>query len=426
MLPGLTGCVGDNYDCPSDGPDPSVRPAGVSMRFDIATNGGRSSRAADISGEQPGSVPEDYIDLKSLEFLLFDSDQKFLRFLNPVVTAEAASGQYTAVATFEEPYFENAPDGTDITFYIMALANGSSMGASWAGADRGTTTIAALCGASQNTVLTAKPVPSNLMYANLFDDSQKFPMAGLQNFTLAVADLKASTEDAPADLSAGASGRTLNMLRALAKIEVIDKANYIGDYDDAVVGSAPCRIDKAEIVGFFSRGNMVPSYDQWMRGDVSLPETQQVVAPSVPANCPYTNPPAFSSNNDDIAAGISGDMTIDMVPDEVAQNLRADKAPVWSAYIYEFSNPAAGVTITQNPYVRITTQGDNAVTGSSQVLPFRLGEYNAGKFETELNQILRNHIYRYEITGINTDGTLTANWTVCAMTPADVTIPDFN
>ncbi len=421
----FAGCVSDNYDCPPDEPDPVVKPGGVSIRFDVISNQDKRSRAADIEGDMPGSAPEDYIDISSMQFLLFDSEERFLQFLRPVVTADGASGEYTALATFEEPYFE-AADGTSLTFFIMALANGNSMGAPWAGAERGATTVEQLCNASQNTLLTAKPLPSSLMSAPYIDIAQKFPMAGLQHFTVSVSELKASTEESPVDLSAGAQGRTLNMLRALAKIEVIDKANYIGKYDEAVVGSDPSRIDKAEIVGFFNSGNQLPLYSQWMRGDVTRPETQQVVAPSVPRNCGYLNPPAFSSDNGLITGSITNEMTIEMIPDGDAQNARTDdNAPVWSVYVYEFSNPAAGITVTQNPYIRITTQGDGT-DGSSMVLPFRMGTYDSGVYKEPLNEILRNHIYRYVITKINTDGSLEANWTVCAMSEVGVTIPDFN
>lgn len=421
----FAGCVSDNYDCPPDEPDPVVKPGGVSIRFDVISNQDKRSRAADIEGDMPGSAPEDYIDISSMQFLLFDSNERFLQFLRPVVTADGASGEYTALATFEEPYFEQAADGTSLTFFIMALANGNSMGAPWAGAERGATTVEQLCNARQNTLLTARPVPSSLMSAPYIDIAQKFPMAGLQHFTVSVSELKASTEESPVDLSAGAQGRTLNMLRALAKIEVIDKANYIGTYDENVVGNDPCRIDKAEVVGFFNRGNQLPLYTQWMRGDVTLPETQQVIAPSVPLNCGYLNPPAFSSDNDQIAGSITQEMTIDMAYDSDAQNVRQYKEPVWSAYVYEFSNPAAGITVTQNPYIRITTAGDGT-TGSSLVLPFRMGTYSEGAYQAPLNEILRNHIYRYEITKINTDGSLTANWTVCPMTGVNIIIPPFN
>ena len=76
-------------------------------------------------------------------------------------------------------------------------------------------------------------------------------------------------------------------------------------------------------------------------------------------------------------------MTIDMAYDSDAQNAREYKEPVWSAYVYEFSNPAEGITVTQNPYIRITTKGDG--TTESLVLPFRMGTYSEGAYQAPLN-----------------------------------------
>lgn len=418
----LTGCVYDDGACP-DVPEPGRHDSDVSISFKVATNRDMRTRAADLDGDQQGSQPEDYIDVGNMQFLLFDSDQKFLRFLTPTVTMDR-TGEYTVMDSFEEPYFENAADGSSVGFYIMSLANGYSMGAVWAGATRGVTSISDLCGVTQNTVLTAKPVPSLLMNANQdIEGVQRFPMSGLQNFTVAVSDLKASTREAPVDLSAGVSGRTLYMLRALAKIEIIDKANYTGGFTEAVANDA-VRIEKAELDGFFSRGCQLPAYSQWMRGDVTLPETQQVIAPSVPRTCTYLNPPAFSENNDEIGA-VPDNVRIDFVPDEYAQSLRADKAPVFSGYVYEYADPSDGIAITQPPYIRVTTKGDGS-DGSSLILPFRLGVYEDGKYKEKCTQLLRNHIYRYEITSVNTTSRIVVNWTVCDMDkPADITIPPF-
>lgn len=417
----LTGCVYDDGVCP-DVPEPGQREPDVCISFKVVTNRDMRTRAADLDGDQQGSAPEDYIDVRNMQFLLFDSDQKFLRFLNPTVT-EGQNGEYTVTDSFEDPYFETSA-GSDIMFYIMSLANGYSMGGVWAGATRGVTSVSDLCGASQNTVLTAKPDPSMLMIANQDSEVvQRFPMAGLQHFTVAVTDLKASTKDAPVDLSAGTSGRTLHMLRALAKIEIIDKANYTGGYTETVANEA-VRIDKVELDGFFSRGSQLPAYSQWMRGDVTLPETQQVIAPSIPRTCSYMNPPAFNESNDLIGA-VPGNVVIEFVRDDYAQSLRADKAPVFSGYVYEYADPSDGITITQPPYIRVTTRGDGS-DGSSLVLPFRLGEYENGVYKEKCAQLLRNHIYRYEVTRVNTSGQLTVNWTVCDMDkPDDIIIPPF-
>lgn len=419
----LVSCVGDSNKLCPDEPDPDVRPVGVSIRFDISSGQSSLSRAADIEAEKPGTSAEDYIDTGKMQFLLFDDEQRFLQNLTPEVAAEKESGQYSALVTFKEPYIEQATSG-NVTFYIMALANGSYMGGSWAGAIREKTTIADLCAARQNTVLTVKPNFFYLTNSGL-RDSQRFPMAGLQHFTVSVEALKASTYEKPVDLSAGTGGRTLNMLRALAKIEVIDKVNYEGDYIEEQYENDPRRIDKAELVGYTASGNQLPLYSQWAR-NVERPETQQVVAPSIPSGAGYIEPPVFSADNDDLVNFVNRSMLTDMYYDYDATMARADKAPVNSVYIYEFSNSSTESVTVQSPFVRITTLGDPNSPGSSVVLPFRLGEYEDGKCVRELNEILRNHIYRYEVTQINIDGTYSLNWEVVPMSTVDITIPPFN
>lgn len=392
LIPSLTGCIGENSVCPGD-IDAGDSKGGVNIKFAIASNHGSRSRAADLDGTQQGTPPEDYIDVSDMQFMLFDSEQRFLRFLNPIVS-EQTDG-YIATASFEEPTFTAATAG-DIQFYILALANGKSMGSTWVGAERGSTTIADVCASAQNSTLTASPVAWQLLGEGSPAARQRFPMAGLQNFTVAVSALKASTEAAPVDLSAGSAGRVLNMLRALAKIEVIDKVNYVGTYDESLAG-LPIRLDKVEINGYFTRGNQIPLYSQWSR-NVTLPETQQVVSPSIPRSCSYVNPPFFDPNRVD---GAFDGTILDFEYDSRATAARSDKAPVFSAYVYEFCNPSEGIVITQPPYIRITTKGDGS-SGSSRILSFRLGKYTAGVSDGDyLPEILRNHIYRYEVQGIN-------------------------
>lgn len=71
------------------------------------------------------------------------------------------------------------------------------------------------------------------------------------------------------------------------------------------------------------------------------------------------------------------------------------------------------------PYIRVTI--------GTNVLPMRLATYKDGVAETELPYMLRNHIYRFEITKIHLGSELTVNWTVCDMDDGGVIkIPGFN
>ena len=89
------------------------------------------------------------------------------------------------------------------------------------------------------------------------------------------------------------------------------------------------------------------------------------------------------------------------------------------------------VPATQQPYFRVTIRGhseNGVVVVEPMVLPVRMAKYINGTATSADNfpQLLRNHIYRFEISGIGSG--LTVNWTVCGMdTPEDpIVIPPFN
>lgn len=52
--------------------------------------------------------------------------------------------------------------------------------------------------------------------------------------------------------------------------------------------------------------------------------------------------------------------------------------------------------------------------------PFLMASYVAGVAQAHTTQLLRNYIYRFEISGVNQDFTL--NWTVCPMDEASTSI----
>ena len=63
------------------------------------------------------------------------------------------------------------------------------------------------------------------------------------------------------------------------------------------------------------------------------------------------------------------------------------------------------------------------------VYRMRLAEYNDGTATTDLDMLLRNHIYRFEITGITPESKeekLIIDWTLCDMDDVSVIIPPFN
>ena len=167
----------------------------------------------------------------------------------------------------------------------------------------------------------------------------------------------------------------------------------------------------------------MPSFGQWRdKNDVPYPETQQVDNPTVPASATYALPPAITTDN---LAGLNlatASYARQFVLDQVATEAREDKCPVYSLYLYEYTlMPVAQVPLDQQPYFVVSTKGDEQ--NQSRTFALKMANYINGEAGANLSQLLRNHIYRFEIAGINQD--LTVNWTVCEMDEASADI-EFN
>lgn len=399
---GLTSCISDNGVCPDspDGNDPAT-PMEVNLRFTLSTTP-RDTRASsanhDKETEQAGTSAENFIDLDQLQMMLFDGQQRFLQNLHPVGTpVKNNDGSYDVVVNIKDKYFMDNIKSPGIPFYILALANGPSMGSPWLNAFREETTIEDLCRQMQSTTMTVKPDTYKLLKAGEPDPTftpQYIPMSGIQYYSVPGNDLAGSTEDNPYVLT-----QDLNLLRAMAKIEIIDKINYTGRFTDALAES-PDRIDKVSIAGHVDMGNLLPLYDQWKGTGITM-ATQQLTAPCLPADAGYVNPPLFDKDYNKIVGSISDNMLLNF---ERTAPRAEDNAPVFTCYVYEFQNPATGtsINVTQPPYFNISVKGKQTGGGGSQVYPLRLALYTDGEATDNdyLTELVRNHIYRYEITGI--------------------------
>ncbi|WP_304961400.1 hypothetical protein [uncultured Duncaniella sp.] len=420
--PLFCGCIGDDSLCTEEDGAGTVADGNVNLSFTIVTRHAPSGRAADISGGLVGSSVENFINISDIQFLLFDADRKFLQNFYPDVKLADGNtdySEYVATVSIDEPYFDENIDG-NVNFYIMALANGKSLGMSFPGAFPGVTTISDLCSAAGSPLLT-----EGISTSGIFDPQNGvgIPMSGLQYFSVAGKSLKESTPHNPYNLSTPGGGRDINMLRAVAKIEVIDRINIpVGeDYDADIYGESPDRITGVSLLGTFSSGSMFPAMDQWDRGDAF--ETQQVIAPTVPKNASWLNPPVFPDRGNINLDGY-GDVLRGFAYDEYATGQRADKCRVYSAYVYEYSR--AGIGTGHPPYLHVTVKGSsdkNDANYGPQVLPMRLTQ-TEGQVVTDLDALMRNHIYRYEITAISQG--LEITWTLCPMDEVTIDIPPFN
>lgn len=378
----LTGCVNDDSDCPSGGSDAKA----LGLHFVVVTrNSDALSRADEDCEEGPqGSAAENFINTSDCQFLLFDADGKLLRPLFPEISVEdnTTYTSYSITTLINEPYFDNAVKNgdADVTFYIMVIANAHSQGitSQYLTYNPGTTTADNIF--AQLATFT-QPMLPDAAWSPVIASKQFMPMAGMQKFTVTTAALKKSTYEDPVDLSPEGGNSDINMLRAVAKIEVIDKINAARD----------TRISGAALNGFFTTGTVLPSADQWP-GYV----TADVTLPTLPADAVYDT-----------------DTPLLFVKDDYALSLRTDGAhSVYSAYITEYSYETAN---QQEPMVTVSLQPDDK-DKMPYKRPFYLAKYNQGsQYADPVTELLRNHIYRYEVTDLSVDNTLELLYTVCPM-----------
>lgn len=408
----VAGCVNDYDDCPvpGDGIDP------IKLRFTIVTrtsagSGTRQTRAADISGDQIGTTSENYLNLAGhdIRFLLFDGKQKLLRDFTPDANTNLAASDggryvaYTVEASIVEPYFANVATA-DTDFYIMVLANGRTHQMTALGLAPGETTIKDVSGqlitfvqktyviVDTETGMRGGWMPSPPGVA----DGEYIPMAGLQHFTLKQGAFDRKGPEGFVELSPENGSKNINMLRALAKIEVIDKIGINGNFADAP--SKRMRVEKAELFGRCANGTVLPAYGQWNRNGVL--ETQQVDAPTMSYPMQYL-PPTADMYVPNWAS------LIEFYEDKDAQKAREDGCPVFSTYVTEYSRDDINGKLP--PYIRVTI--DDPYTSEDKESAFyriELASYSdKGEADKLLSALLRNHIYRYEITRVNAQSSRT-------------------
>lgn len=407
----VAGCSNDRDDCPQ--PDHDTDP--VKLRFTIVTrpssgSGTGQTRATDITDEQLGIDSENYLNLAGgdIRFLLFDGEQKLLRDFTPDAHTTLDTGgnnnyvSYTVHATITEPYFANVATG-DTDFYIMVIANGRPHQMTALGLTPGTTTIEDVSGQLitfvQKTYIIVDTETGRRGGWTLSEpgiaNGEYIPMAGLQHFTLLQGAFDRNGLEGFVDLSSGDGSKNINMLRAFAKIEVIDKIGITGHFDDAP--KERFFVEKAELFGRCATGTVLPAYTQWYRNGVL--ETRQVDAPTMASPMQYIHP----TNDID---GPNWNSLIEFYQDEDAKAARKDGCPVFSVYVTEYSREAIDAIVSAEtiypPYIRVTVnEPGKDKDDASKFYRIELASYTDGDAGEELPALLRNHIYRYVITSIS-------------------------
>lgn len=408
------------------------------IRFRICTRNIESSRAADTDGNEEGSAAENIINLNDIRYYIFDKNGNFLIDLTPGIDKERSMAitkdysLYEVVAKINHDktdYFKNNRNGT-VDFYLMAIANysrDSGYGDVTLPVFTSGNAINEMFDSPYTPVIDHLPETGKLMKAAAESDPDKrscMPMSGLQRFTLSGTWFETQASEVPVDISY-ITGKDLNMLRAAAKIEIIDRINMKPEviYDEATDGKR-IRIRGASFNGVMKKARLIPMKNQWQRN--STFETQQVENPSV-AGSGYMLPPALAADGSISHGSINpiDPYSLSFVYDEVETMKRADRCPVYSCYVWEYLK-SNQIPEDQLPYLSVTVSNPDAVAADATVQDVIIPAtttYNmrlltdmtpTAKDPTPQESILRNHIYRYEISGAG--ATMTIKWTVCPMT----------
>ncbi|MDE6512095.1 MAG: hypothetical protein K2L00_08420, partial [Muribaculaceae bacterium] len=407
-----TGCINDSSPCPALNDDEEQ----ITMEFTVVTRdlAGHGTRALNLAGidRQEGTMAENYLDLDNTTFLLFDESKTlikvFVPYVDPVENTEYA--KYSVRAFMSPQEFHTLTDGkTEVTFSIAVVGNFSRLNprnAAYHIGQKLDEIFSQTAGATfampvrnNNNVQYWIPSIYGIPYTDAFGVTignmtpAYIPMAGIQTYKVDVADLQNSTVSHPLNLSADENGSgDINMLRALAKIEVVDRIDAVGTGTATTQPDPDSRtwIEKVELVGHSDRGSLFPTFNQWNFN--SNVETQYVGSPSIPEPLSYTGA-------EDTGA------LVNFFADAAATQERADKRRVFSCYLTEY-NPT-GIAENQRMYMRITAQpptpnGTDPSDENSTFYRINLAPYVNGVSQGAM-PILRNNIYRYEISGLQGD-----------------------
>lgn len=436
----VCGCIEDANLCPPETGDDKEK--GITVEFSLVTKSSVNSKSRTLLSapdtEKLGYLTENFLDLQNLVFLLFDDQGVVIRAFKPYIEVDDVDTyvRYSVRAFLNDSYFLDTTS-TEISFSIAVVGNYRSLSPLGFDFHAGMTMSEVF---DRATVATfAMPLSNNAqncwipsIYPTTYVDAAgesiplrsaaHIPMAGMQTFRVSTNELKASTVDKPLNLSS-IEDKNINMLRALAKIEVIDHIDAVteGDVTKQPDASERISINSVELVGHTVRGSIFPDLSLWQRSGL---ETQYVTQPSIPDGVSFLgyNPPY-----DDLSLqGASPGTVVGFFADRIATEERQDKCRVYSCYLTDYdpnqrgSIPAMWIRIAaKHPYVDPESNSDISYC-RLEVAPY--DEAGAG----EEMSIVRNNIYRFQINKITPpDQNNQIIYTTCPMGNYTSDIPTF-
>lgn len=391
----VSSCDSVIYDNPDDPSPVGPQELTATLQFQVASNAPISSRALNEdendADHKAGTPDENYVDLQTLSFILADGNGNAIMPFYPSVTPDAASDYktYTVISELPQAALNKTVTAGNASFQILVIANARTNGVErmpygFSLESYGTNPALSTFFGDKGSPTFQFPLFGNTTDAGWSPSiaaAQYIPMAGVQNFSVSVSDLEASTPESPVRLYEGDNGKMINLLRAVARVDV--KLS-------AASAEAGISISGVTLTGYNTRGALLPKASAWQNG--SLFETQYILdseAPTIPSNNSYADA-----------------STLPLV----------NNGGTWSIYLPEYLKsdkylPTFNVTFSQ---------GD--------VDTFTLSQYADGKAGDAIS-LIRNNLYTYELTKTTTTDVkdMIINYTICPWeNNHTVDVPEFD
>ena len=368
-------CVNDNEpDCPPIG---QARQYVLNLRVVTSKAATRMTRAAGHDTEA-ATQAEDYIDIAGQDFLVlvFDGYGRLIQRFEPSSTV-IKQGQGAAAYELSGVLGETSAN----EIQVAVIANCNSMGASNA-YDRfvlGNTFLSEMYsnGTKWNFTL---PHPDGGWQPDI-EAKRTIPMYGCSGVKSLNEAQPSAADGNRYELKLG----EINMLRAVAKIEIVDCLPEGVEIAPNVTLSA-----------YNTQGRLIP--DATNNPDWNV-EGTQVTSPTLPDNVQTATGLKFFTESESMTIG-------------------GKECKVYSAYVTE-----ANLTANR-PNINLTVKDSEGQGSSSKDYEMAVDSYTDGKATQGLAALLRNHIYRYEIKSASSNS-LTVSYTICPMGSGTADIPAF-
>lgn len=371
----FSGCVMESGDCTGTLPNTGdTRTLQLNVMVPAAESvTSRTEKENDVTHvPEKGSAAENYLGFDEFDYkvLIFDESGSLLEEFVPETTATQDADKGT-LTTLIGPISTKDKDGNRLeNIQIMVLANWQHFDdGRYNGFTAGTTTLNGLSSNGTNFNFTMPIMTNSVAWSPSITSSPKrlIPMFGLSD------KIELNYDNAEPVGNGGVilpdvKTPTIQMLRAVAKIEVVDKLPE---------GAGP--IESVTLDKSNAEGRYIPDFNT---NDLWYERLTQVKTVSLPSGSIGTvnNLKFFKERK-----------TID-----------GEDVDVWSAYIPEMALPA---TKTDRPKFTVDY-------GGSQPGEFVLDYLTESEPTGTLTQVLRNHIYRFtanRLKGVSVNATLEVN-----------------